>query len=64
MQSLKAFGLLYAMSDEYHQTFVMGRSGELRDVLIDSLGIITGIVLTVLILKLFKSKKGEETIEK
>ncbi|MBR2289896.1 MAG: VanZ family protein [Clostridia bacterium] len=29
---------LYAMTDEYHQTFVPGRSGELKDCLIDSMG--------------------------
>jgi len=30
--------LLYAISDEYHQTFVPGRSGNLGDVLIDAVG--------------------------
>jgi VanZ family protein len=30
--------ILYAVSDEYHQTFVPGRNGQLADVLIDSLG--------------------------
>lgn len=29
---------LYACSDEWHQTFVPGRSGELRDVGIDAIG--------------------------
>lgn len=36
--SLLAFG--YAISDEYHQTFILGRSGALRDVLIDVSGVI------------------------
>lgn len=35
--------LLYAISDEYHQTFVFGRQGCLRDVLIDSLGIFLAV---------------------
>ena len=30
--------LLYSISDEVHQLFVPGRSGEIRDVLIDTLG--------------------------
>ena len=30
--------LLYACSDEIHQTFVAGRSGEVLDVLIDTIG--------------------------
>lgn len=31
--------LLYAISDEYHQTFVPLREGRIRDVFIDSIGI-------------------------
>ncbi len=31
--------VLYAASDEFHQTFVQGRHGCLNDVLIDSIGI-------------------------
>ncbi len=34
---------LYACSDEIHQLFVPGRSGEVRDVLIDTLGACLGI---------------------
>ncbi len=33
------FALLYAISDEIHQTFIPTRSGQARDVLIDSIGI-------------------------
>ena len=33
-------GLVYASSDEFHQTFVSGREGRIRDVLIDSLGLL------------------------
>ncbi|MFH1367332.1 MAG: VanZ family protein [Patescibacteria group bacterium] len=36
------FAILYALSDEYHQSFVAGREMALRDVLIDSLGIVGG----------------------
>lgn len=34
------FSTIYALSDELHQTFVIGRSGSLVDVLIDSAGVI------------------------
>jgi VanZ family protein len=34
------FSALYAMLDEYHQNFVLGRQGSVKDVLIDSIGII------------------------
>jgi len=40
------FSILYAISDEYHQTFVAGRVGGAQDVLIDSVGIaIAGIAI-------------------
>ena len=40
-----ALGTLYAASDELHQLFVPGRSGELRDVLLDALGVAAGVWL-------------------
>ncbi len=39
------FSFLYACTDEYHQTFVKGRSGEVKDVLIDTLGSIFSMFL-------------------
>ena len=42
---------LYACSDEFHQLFIPGRSGEFRDVMIDSTGGIIGIVFTTFIVK-------------
>ena len=36
--------VLYAMSDEFHQLYVPGRSGEIRDVLLDSTGSLVGIL--------------------
>jgi VanZ family protein len=37
--------VLYAVSDEYHQTFVEGRSGAVSDVLIDSVGVVIALAL-------------------
>ena len=34
------FAVFYALTDEYHQTFILGRQGTLRDVGIDSIGIL------------------------
>ncbi len=34
-----AIAIGYAMTDEFHQTFVHGREGTLRDVLIDTAGV-------------------------
>ena len=49
---------LFACSDEYHQTFVNGRSGEFRDVLVDSTGAIIGLVLACLIVRYINKKKS------
>ena len=35
--------VLYAISDEYHQSYIPGRNGTLIDVLIDSLGGVTAL---------------------
>ena len=32
--------ILYAISDEYHQTFILGREGAIRDVMVDGVGIL------------------------
>jgi VanZ family protein len=39
-----SIALLYAASDEFHQTFVSGRKGTPVDVLIDSIGITIAVV--------------------
>lgn len=39
------FAFFYAISDEYHQTFVLGRVGAVKDVLIDSMGIIIATIV-------------------
>lgn len=56
--------IVYAVSDEYHQTFIPGRSGELRDVLIDSAGSFTGLVFYGLTLNLLKIRNRSKTLIK
>ena len=36
---------LYACTDEFHQLFIPGRSGEFRDVMVDTCGGIIGLIL-------------------
>lgn len=43
---------LYAMSDELHQTYIPGRTGCIRDTLIDLIGITIGIILITQIKKI------------
>lgn len=47
--------VLYAISDETHQLFIPGRSGEVRDVFIDSSGAATGIGVYVVITSIVKN---------
>ena len=53
----------YAATDEFHQLFVPGRSGQLKDVLIDTAGGALGLGLLALILYLKRRRKMKE-IEK
>ena len=48
---------LYACSDEYHQTFIFGRTGKFTDVLIDTGGIILGIIIYTLAYFIYRKKK-------
>ena len=49
--------VLYAATDEFHQYFVPNRMGTVGDVLLDSAGALTGILLFLLI----TAKKRRET---
>lgn len=51
----------YAATDELHQIFVPGRSGELRDVMIDSIGAMVGAYLFILIANIILRHKKKET---
>ncbi len=52
------FCLLYAITDELHQLFVPGRSGQFTDVLVDFAGSLFGISVLYLIYKMKRRKKA------
>lgn len=52
--------LLYAISDEIHQLYIPGRSGEVRDVIIDTLGASTGVLLFVLCVLVFERRQQKK----
>ena len=52
-------GIIYACSDEIHQSFVPGRSPMITDVMIDTMGVILGILLITTI-KLIIQKYQEK----
>lgn len=55
--------VLYAMSDEFHQLFVEGRSGQSSDVGIDSIGIIIGtLIFYFLMRERMKQTKLEQSL--
>lgn len=62
-----AAGTLYAGTDELHQLMTDGRSGQWTDVLLDSSGVLTGVVLTTFILWLIvrriKRKEQDKTCQ-
>jgi VanZ family protein len=53
------FAGLYAITDEIHQAFVPGRSAELRDVFIDTIGASLGVLMFYGIVKFQNSRKKE-----
>ncbi len=52
-----ALCFFYACSDELHQLFIPGRSGEVRDVIIDFCGSLTGIFIVFIIMMLIEKIK-------
>ena len=44
------FGFIYAFSDEFHQSFSAGRSCEFRDMMIDTSGVLTGMLISLILM--------------
>lgn len=62
------FGCLYAISDEFHQSFISGRSREIRDVCIDTCGVLFGCILVILagliVCKIKNRKSNDNSVSK
>ena len=54
-------GTLYACTDEWHQLYVPGRSCQFRDILIDSGGVLAGMLLTGLTAEIRRHGSGPES---
>ncbi|MEL6694885.1 MAG: VanZ family protein [Bacteroidota bacterium] len=48
--------IAYAMTDEFHQTFVPGRGASIRDVGVDSLGVCLGMIIIWVFLRPSRAK--------
>lgn len=46
-------GMMYAISDEIHQSFTPGRTPKMADIYIDTLGVILGVLLILLFIKIY-----------
>ncbi len=46
---------IYAISDEYHQSLIPGRGPSGFDVIIDTAGVIFGIIIVLIIISVFKA---------
>lgn len=44
-------GVIYASTDEIHQAFIPGRGPQITDVMLDSLGVLTGIFISMLLIE-------------
>ena len=57
-------GILYAVLDEFHQSFIPDRAASIIDVGIDTLGVITGILIVFVIIKIMNQRKSQKRKEK
>lgn len=53
-------GCIYALTDEFHQSFSFGRYASINDVIIDTLGVIFGLLLVLLVLKIKEKIKKSQ----
>ena len=47
-------GVIYASTDEIHQAFIPGRGPQITDVMLDSLGVLTGIFISMLLIEIIR----------
>lgn len=55
------FGVFYAGTDEFHQLFVDGRSGQLSDVLVDTTGVLLGMAVFYFVVRIVVKIRQKHT---
>ena len=58
------FSFCYAVSDEVHQLFVAGRSGQVRDVFIDLAGAMLGVLVLGCCYGIYRLVKGKKNVQR
>lgn len=56
------FTILNAIFDEYHQLFVEGRDGAIKDVLIDLIGIVIVLIIIRIVFTIYLKTKGRSEV--
>ena len=56
------FTILNAIFDEYHQLFVDGRDGAIKDVLIDLIGIVIVLIIIRIVFTIYLKTKGRSEV--
>lgn len=54
------FGTIYAATDEFHQLFVPGRSGQMQDVMLDGVGCLLGCLIVGILYDRHKEKTTDK----
>ena len=57
-------GTVYAITDEWHQYFMPGRSAQISDILLDAFGVLTGIIMMILLQALYNKIKNKKNRKK
>ena len=57
------FGAMYALSDEFHQMFSNGRTASLKDVCIDSVGVLFGVAIFLIMKKTIKKLNTKKLVD-
>ena len=58
------FCVFYSITDEIHQVFVSGRTGQIKDIVIDTIGVAIGVVFLCIVMhrRILNEEKKEEEI--
>ena len=56
------WGIVYAITDEFHQSFSFERHASINDVAIDTLGVVFGILIVLLIIKMYEMTKNNKKL--
>ncbi|MBR2590149.1 MAG: VanZ family protein [Clostridia bacterium] len=57
------FSFVYSITDEIHQLYVPGRSGQVRDVFVDLAGTLLGVLVLGCLYLIYRKVKGKKDVQ-